>query len=358
MSESIRTVTPQSAMAAIKTALKVRRPIMLHGAPGIGKSDIIYQIGKELNRPVIDIRLALYDPSDIKGFPYFDPKSQTMKWAASSELPTDEFSNAIVFYDELVSAAPAVQAAAYQLILNRRVGEYRLPEGADQVAAGNRASDRGVVYKMPAPLANRFVHLELKVDVDQWIEWALNKGIHKDVVGYISHAKQDLFTFNPKSSGHAFATPRTWEFVSQILAMEDEIGEETALDLISGTIGDGLAVKHSAFRKHASKLPKAMDVLEGNVKKLETKEVGALYSLIISIGYELQIAHTKKNPKYHEYMNTALEFMMKHMQDELNIMAAKTLMKTLQCPIIPDKLKCFDEFYKRFGKYIFTNVLQ
>jgi len=122
--ENIRTVTPKSAIAAIKTALKVRRPVMIHGAPGIGKSDIIHQIGKELNRPVIDIRLALYDPSDIKGFPYFDPKSQSMKWAASSELPKDEFSNAIVFYDELVSAAPAVQGAAYKLILNRRVGEY------------------------------------------------------------------------------------------------------------------------------------------------------------------------------------------------------------------------------------------
>ena len=103
------------------------------------------------------------------------------------------------------------------------------------------------------------------MDVDQWIDWALAKGLHKDVVGYVSHMKQDLFTFDPKSSGHAFATPRTWEFVSQILAMEDEIGEETALDLISGTIGDGLAVKHSAFRKHAAKLPKAMDVLEGKV---------------------------------------------------------------------------------------------
>ena len=354
--DNIRTVNPQSAIAAIKTALKVRRPVMLHGAPGIGKSDIIHQIGKELNRPVIDIRLALYDPSDIKGFPYFDPKSQSMKWAPSSELPKDEFSNAIVFYDELVSAAPAVQAAAYQLILNRRVGEYHLPEGADQIAAGNRASDRGVVYKMPAPLANRFIHLELKVDVDQWIDWALAKGLHKDVVGYVSHMKQDLFTFDPKSSGHAFATPRTWEFVSQILAMEDEIGEETALDLISGTIGDGLAVKHSAFRKHSAKLPKAMDILEGKVDKLETKEVGALYSLVISLAYELRELHQKKHPRFWEFMDTAFDFQMKNMQVELNIMSAKTLLKNFGVPIEPDKMKNFDKFYDKFGKYIFATV--
>jgi hypothetical protein len=356
MSETLRTVSPKSAVSAIKTAIKVKRPIMLHGAPGIGKSDIMHQIGADSNRPVIDIRLALYDPSDLKGFPYFDPNTKTMKWAQSSELPTGEFSNAIIFLDELVSAAPSVQAAAYQLVLNRKIGEYNLPEGVDIVAAGNRASDRGVVYKMPAPLANRFVHLELKVDVDEWIEWAANKGLHKDVVGYISHAKQDLFTFDPKSSGHAFATPRTWEFVSQILAMEDEIGEETALDLISGTIGDGLAIKHSAFRKHAAKLPKAMDVLTGLITEVKTKEVGALYSLVISLAYELRELHQKKHPKFWQYMDTAFDFQMKNMQVELNIMSAKTLLKTFGVPIEPDKMKNFDKFYEKFGKYIFATV--
>jgi len=122
-----------------------------------------------------------------------------MKWAPSAELPQDPNSNAILFLDELPSAPPSTQAAAYQLVLNKRIGEYILPENVDIVAAGNRASDRGVVYKMPSPLANRFVHLELKVDVDEWINWALNTGLHKDVVGYISHQKQDLFTFDPKS---------------------------------------------------------------------------------------------------------------------------------------------------------------
>lgn len=356
MSESIRQVTPNNAVNAIKVAIAVKRPIMLHGAPGIGKSDIVHSIGKQLNRPVIDIRLALYDPSDLKGFPYFDPSTESMKWAPSSELPKDPNSNAIIFLDELVSAPPSVQAAAYQLVLNRKIGEYNLPEGVDIVAAGNRASDRGVVYKMPAPLANRFLHLELKVDVDEWIDWAINKGLHKDVVGYISHMKQDLFTFDSKSNTHAFATPRTWEFTSQILSMENEIGEETALDLISGTIGDGLALKHSAYRKSAAKLPKAMDVLEGKVKTVETKEVGALYSLVISLAYELRELHQKKHPKFWQFMDTCFDFQMKNMQVELNIMSAKTLLKNFNVPIEPDKMKNFDKFYEKYGKYIFATV--
>lgn len=356
MSESIRTVTPKSAISAIKVAIKAKRPIMLYSAPGCGKSDIVHQIGKELNRPVIDIRLALYDPSDIKGFPYYDPNTSSMKWAPSSELPKEADSNAILFLDELVSAAPSTQAAAYQLVLNRRIGEYVLPDNVVIVAAGNRASDRGVVYKMPSPLANRFIHLELKVDVDEWIDWAVNRGLHKDAVGYVSHQKQDLFTFDPKSSSHAFATPRTWEFVSQILEQEDSIGENTALDLISGTIGDGLAIKFAAFRKSSAKLPKAIDILEGKVTELKTKEIGALYSLVISLAYELKELHDKKSPKYWEYIDNCFDFQMNNMPVELNIMSAKTLLQNFKVPIEPDKMKNFERFYKEYGKYIFVTM--
>lgn len=356
MSENIRTLTPKSLINAVKVAIKTKRPVMVYSAPGCGKSDIIHQVGEELGRPVIDIRLALYDPSDLKGFPYFDPNTSSMKWAPSSELPTDPASNAILFLDELVSAAPSTQAAAYQLVLNRRIGEYVLPENVVIVGAGNRMSDRGVVYKMPSPLANRFIHLELKVDVDEWIEWALNRGLHKDVVGYVSHQKQDLFTFDPKSSSHAFATPRTWEFVSQILSQEDQLGEETALDLISGTIGDGLAIKHNAFRKTSAKLPKAMDVLTGKVTEVETKEIGALYSLVISLAYELRELHLKKDKNYWQYMDTCFNFQMNNMPVELNIMSAKTLLKNFNVPIEPDKMKSFEKFYKEYGKYIFATV--
>lgn len=356
MSETIRALTPSSLFKAVKVAINANRPVMIYSAPGCGKSDIVHQIGKELNRPVIDIRLALYDPSDLKGFPYFDPDSKSMKWAPSSELPTDPNSNAILFLDELVSAAPSTQAAAYQLVLNRRIGEYVLPKNVVIIGAGNRSSDRGVVYKMPSPLSNRFIHLELKVDVDEWIEWALSNGLHKDVVGYISHQKQDLFTFDPKSSSHAFATPRTWEFVSQILTQEDVFGEETALDLISGTIGDGLAIKHNAFRKSSAKLPKAMDVLTGKVTKLETKEIGALYSLVISLAYELKEVHSKKDPNYWKFMDACFSFQMDNMPVELNIMSAKTLLKNFNVPIEPDKMKTFEKFYKEYGKYIFATV--
>ena len=173
MSEiSIRTVGPKSAKRAVQKAFKHNRPLFLWGPPGIGKSEIIHQIGSEIDAHVIDIRLSLWEPTDIKGIPYFDSNSNKMVWAPPTELPDEvmaaKYKKIILFLDEMNSAAPAVQAAAYQLVLNRRVGTYKLPDNVLIVAAGNREADKGVTYRMPAPLSNRFLHLEMRVDFDDW----------------------------------------------------------------------------------------------------------------------------------------------------------------------------------------------
>ena len=204
MDTMVRTVNPNRAKKSIRRAFKKKRPIFLWGPPGIGKSEIVQQITDDLpNSHLIDIRLSLWEPTDIKGIPYFDSNTGTMVWGAPSELPTQEFAaqydNIVVFFDEMNSAAPAVQAAAYQLILNRRVGQYKLPDNVIIVAAGNREADKGVSYRMPAPLANRFIHLELAVQFDDWFEWAVTNKINTDVVGYLQFAKQDLYDFDPRS---------------------------------------------------------------------------------------------------------------------------------------------------------------
>ena len=150
MSEILsRTVGPTNAKKSLRKAFKNKRPIFLWGPPGIGKSDIIKQLGEELEAHVIDVRLSLWEPTDIKGIPYFDSNTSKMVWAPPSELPDAEMAKQhkqiILFMDEMNSAAPSVQAAAYQLILNRRVGTYSLPDNVVMVAAGNRETDKGVV---------------------------------------------------------------------------------------------------------------------------------------------------------------------------------------------------------------------
>ena len=312
---SIRQMGPKAAKRAIAFAIKMKRPTFLWGPPGIGKSDLVSQIGTDTSREVIDVRLALWEPTDIKGIPYFDSNTSTMTWAPPAELPTDPASKAILFLDELNSAPPAVQAAAYQLILNRRVGTYVLPEGVDIVAAGNRDGDKGVTFRMPAPLANRFVHLEMKVEFEDWLDWATLNRIHEEVVGYVGFAKQDLYDYDPKSPSKSFATPRSWSFVSDMVYDED-IDTETLTNLVSGAVGDGLAVKFMAHRKIASKLPKADDILDGKVEDLEIKEISAMYSLTVSLCYELKDRADKKVQGWDKMADCFFKYMMKNFPTE------------------------------------------
>jgi hypothetical protein len=172
-------------------------------------------------------------------------------------------------------------------------------------------------------------------------------------VGYLSFAKQDLYDFDAKSVSRAFATPRSWTFVSQLL---EDVGadDDTLMNLIAGTVGEGLAVKFMAHRKIASKMPNPKDILDGKVKDLNVKEVSAMYSLVISMCYELKSAVENKveDKKFHEMADNFLSYMMKNFETELTVMGARIALTTYNLPFLPTKLKNFDEFHSRFGKYI------
>jgi len=346
-----RTVSPNEAKRSIRKCVKIQRPVFMWGPPGIGKSDIVKQVGDEFDREVIDVRLSLWEPTDIKGIPYYNSAANTMSWAPPAELPTDPDSTAILFLDELNSAAPATQAAAYQLILNRRVGTYVLPKGVAIVAAGNRETDKGVTYRMPAPLANRFLHIELRTDYEDWLQWATLNREHEQVVGYIGFAKQDLYDFDPKSSSRAFATPRSWHFVSELLE-DDDLSESTLTDLIAGAIGEGLAVKFMAHRKIAKQMPNPEDILAGKVKDCNIKEISAMYSLTVSMCYELQTAYEKKVKDWDFMADCFFGFMMDNFPTELVVMGAKTALTTYKLPFDASKLKNFDRFHEKYGRYI------
>ena len=356
MSEIIsRTVGPKGAVKGIRKAFSTKRPLFLWGPPGIGKSDIVHQIGEQINAHVIDVRLSLWEPTDIKGIPYFDSNTSKMVWAPPIELPDAELAakheKIILFMDEMNSAAPSVQAAAYQLVLNRKVGTYKLPDNVLIVAAGNRETDKGVTYRMPAPLANRFLHLEMRVDFDDWSMWATDNRVHKDVVGFLTFSKKDLYDFDPKSGSRAFATPRSWMFVSELLE-DDDTDDETLSDLICGTVGEGLAVKFMAHRKVSGKMPNPTDILKGKVKKMESKEISAMYSLTVSLCYELKDACDKNAKDWNDQVNYFFQFMMDNFETELVVMGTKLALTQYKLPLDPDEIKCFDDFHAKFGKYI------
>ncbi len=351
---AVLSISPNSALECIESAILVEQPLMMWGPPGIGKSELVHQIAEKQGRKVRDVRLALYDPTDLKGMPYLS-KDDTLKWAPSSEIPfLDPESDDILFLDELPSAPPSVQAAAYQLVLNRRIGDHVLPAKCSIIAAGNRENDRGVTYKMPKPLANRFIHIELRVDADEWINHAIQKSVHKDIIGYISHMKQDLFAFDPSSASHSFATPRTWFFLDKILKKCQNFDKNTLATMIAGTIGDGIAVKFLQHRKIAETLPKAIDVLEGKVTTLETKDISALYSLIISLCYELKI-HTDKKTEdkvLKKYMENYINYMLDNFQPEMIIAGIKILVRNYNIDIDIGESASYERFHSKYGKYL------
>ena len=258
----------------ITALVEQKVPTFLWGAPGIGKSSVVKQIAKEKGLEFIDLRLALMDPTDLKGIPFYDKESHTALWAPPAFLPKD--GEGVLFLDELNAAPPSVQASAYQLILDRQVGEYRLPDGWAIVAAGNREGDRGVTYRMPSPLANRFVHFEMEVSVDEWRDWAYKHKIDESIIAYISYKNEHLFTFDAKSDAKSFATPRSWEYVDSILRAK--LDDTLILNAISGAVGSEVAVGFLGFRKVVKRLPNIESILELGEGEYPD-EVDVLYAL-------------------------------------------------------------------------------
>ena len=360
------TVKPSQVASIVRRAARVQRPIFIWGAPGIGKSELVQSVADELgNSALIDLRLALMEPTDLRGFPFRNPETNTMEWAPPADLPTqqfaDQYDNVVLFLDELNSAPPSVQSAAYQLILNRKVGQYQLPDNVILIAAGNRETDRGVTYRMPAPLANRFRHVNMAVDFGDWQTWALRNNVNPDVVGYLTYAKQDLFDFDPKTSSQAFATPRSWTYVSEMLADPEfdqvDISEQKAE--IAGAVGEGMAGKFIEHRRIASNLPNPEEVLAGRVTKLDNKlstEISAKYSLVVGLTYELNQLYKEHGVKaeFKKALNTALRFSYNNFEPEMVVLMFKTMMTdykikfNVRTDLDSDVYKVFSERYTRY----------
>ena len=224
------------------------------GAPGIGKSSIIKAVAAKGNLPVVDLRASLLDPTDLRGLPVV--KDGRAVWCPPSFLPAPGMKPGILFLDEINAAPPLVQAAMYQLVLDRRVGEYQLPEGWRIIAAGNRAEDRAVVFRLSSALANRFIHLTLEVDVDCWTDWAFKHQIDPVIIGFIRF--RPALLAEKKPSGPAFATPRSWEMASD--AIKACGGLKEAQDVLPGIVGEGPAAELIAFGKNAQ-VTKALEAI-------------------------------------------------------------------------------------------------
>jgi len=289
---------PNDIAEALEGLIEARQPTIVWGPPGVGKSSVIQETGRNLGREIVDIRAVLLDPVDLRGIPHIT-KSGEAKWAPPSFLPKDKDSTAIIFLDELAQAAPLVQSACLQLTLDRRIGEYELPQGCSIVAASNRQSDRAGAHRLISPLLNRFVHLSLEVSIDDWRAWAIANGINGMVLAYLAFKPDQLFAFNPKSKDESFPTPRSWEFVSNAL---QHTPKRLMFGIVSGCVGEGAAAEFVSFCEMYGKLPKPEDVLANPMQHTVPTEPSVLYARAGSLATYLK-EHTDKMNEYAQFVS-------------------------------------------------------
>jgi MoxR-like ATPase len=256
-------------------------PVMLWGPPGVGKSQIVTQIAARHKVPVIDIRLSQMEPSDLRGIPF--RVGEHVEWAVPAMLPDAQRHGVegVLFLDEITSAPPSVSAAAYQLILDRRLGAYQVPTGWAIFAAGNRQGDRGVTYSMPAPLANRFSHFEFDTNLDDWVAWAYASGIDERVIGFLRFRPELLFDFDPAHNPVAFPSPRSWEFAHRALA---KFGDHAQLltGALQACVGPAAGIELAAFVENLDKLPDIDAIVRGD-KVPVPREVDLQYAVAAAL---------------------------------------------------------------------------
>ncbi|MFN3397389.1 MAG: AAA family ATPase [Sulfurimicrobium sp.] len=256
-------------------------PVMLWGPPGVGKSEIIAQVAARHDAPVVDVRLSQMEPSDLRGIPF--RVGDLVEWAAPAMLPDAERHGpaGVLFLDEITSAPPSVSAAAYQLILDRRLGDYQVPDGWAIFAAGNRQGDRGVTYTMPAPLANRFSHFEVDANLDDWVAWAYANAIDERLIAFLRFRPELLFDFDPAHNPVAFPSPRSWEFAHRALQKFGDM-PELLLGALQACVGPAAGLELHAFVDNLGKMPDIDAIVRGEAAEVPN-EVDLQYAVAAAL---------------------------------------------------------------------------
>jgi hypothetical protein len=302
---------PSRVAEVLKKLIDTRWPAFVWGPPGVGKSSVVRSVAADMKLDVLDLRASLLDPTDLRGIPSI-VKGEAV-WCPPSFLPKRDAKPGLLFLDEINAAPPLVQASLYQLVLDRRIGEYELPEGWRIVAAGNRSGDRAVVFRLSSALANRFVHLDFDVDFEDWRHWAMNAGIASEVIGFLGLRRNLLLT--PQQEGMAYATPRTWHMASD--ALRSFGGAAAARDVLPGIVGEGPATEFIQFAKKALREDDFLAIVANPETAKLPEGLGDLYALVSWIPPQ------SDKPE----IRTAAGKLLSRLEPELAVLLARDLLR-------------------------------
>lgn len=280
-------ITPGKLSGCLEALYKLRYPAYLAGPPGIGKSAVVRQFAEARGLRLVTLMLSQVEPSDVRGLPFLDRETDRTRWLLPEFYPApDDTLEGILFLDELANAEPRVQVAAYQLLLDRKVGEYTLPPGWVCVAAGNRLEDNANVYELSSALADRLVFFNVTCEPRDWLNWARENGITPEVLAFIQ-VKPDFLDGNQMQQAAdqlIVPTPRSWERVSRILNIEKN--KEIRQYLLGGVIGEAASVEFFHVLEEIQELPPMEELFRadaGQVRHLFPRTVAGLYGLTYSV---------------------------------------------------------------------------
>jgi hypothetical protein len=299
------------AYKIVKTSIRNNTPIMLWGPPGIGKSSLIHQISEELNREVLDLRLAQLEPTDLRGVPMPNRETNRAQWflpafwpVRAEEDTTREVVDTsgkkpvtkkvvvkkgccptgpgIVFLDEIEKAPVSVKNASLQLVLDRMIGTYKLPDDWALVCAGNREEDGCFSAPLGAALSNRMIHLSIEPDVESWASWARDNSVTEDIIGFL-HFKPELLY--KQTEDHAFPSPRSWVMGSELITSVKTQREQK--ELLGASVGRGAASEYTVWANvYKSVDPEA--IFTGQMPDFSGKEQSFKYAVAMAVAFHLR----------------------------------------------------------------------
>jgi hypothetical protein len=329
---------PTAKQLILEIAIRINEPLMLVGQFGAGKTEGAAQAVAEAKAMLCDVRLGQYDTVDLKGSPWVDGKftvwypASTLPLVGNDRFPDDQI--IVLILDEITSCPPAVFGVAYQLINERRIGEHVLKPNVRIVAAGNRESDKGIVNRMPMPLANRMTWAEVGIDVDAWCEYAQSKGWPPIFIALLQFRKPLLCTYDPTKNEKVVATPRTWEKAIKYY-VDPLLSKQLKIIGMAGSVGDGPAGEFWGFEKVWMDIVPTAEIIKNPMDVRLPKEGSLKYAQTVSVSGSMDVANIDALYSYIERYDTP-EFLILAMQ-----LACKRDSKLYAT-------KAFDRFSKKF----------
>ncbi|MBQ4626429.1 MAG: AAA family ATPase [Clostridia bacterium] len=308
--EAVNTISDAySSIIEKSMAVNAIFPFMLWGPPGVGKSQLVRQVAKVIENGtgkrviITDVRLLLFNPIDLRGIPTANEDKTLAVWLKPKIFQMDKSDDVIniLFLDELSACSASVQAAAYQITLDRVIGEHKLADNCIVITAGNRVTDKSVAFKMPKALANRLTHIEIESGFEGWKKWAKKNRIHYNVVDFLNNRREYLMKFDPQNDDLAYPTPRSWENVSNALNVFD--GDiEKAYTIISGSIGAAAALEFKMWCTVYNRLPDVEEIFRGK-RPDAPKGSDALFALISNM-----VAYAREHRYDFDLIGNAIDY--------------------------------------------------